>query len=187
MSWIKPFLGFRCCCVVADLCIWPLFIIVWLSVVTEVRCGKAPIHLVIQYVEFSAPDVRTKPLSSFSTTCSVSFVCAQILIGELCAFFTKAEGTQEKTIVTADCCYFNPLLRRIIRFLGKHTVLYKTAPVLFAGPLRYIFVSRCVVFTSGVRDKLKKIEITRKKKGWLVRTWPATLQNLPTRARTCSC
>ena len=88
------------------------------------------------------------------------FVCAQILIGELCAFFTKAEGTQEKTIVTADCCYFNPLLRRIIRFLGKHTILYNTAPVLFAGPLRHIFVSRCVVFTSGVRDKLKKIKIT---------------------------
>lgn len=123
----------------------------------------------------------------FNHLLCVSFVCAQILIGELCAFFTKAEGTQEKTIVTADCCYFNPLLRRIIRFLGKHTILYKKNPVLFAGPLRYIFVSRCVVFTSGVRDKLKKIEITRKKKGWLVRTWPATLQNLPTRARTCSC
>lgn len=47
-------------------------------------------------------------------------VCAQILLGELCAFFTKADGgTQEKTIVTADCCYFNPLLRRIIRFLGE--------------------------------------------------------------------
>ncbi|TNN32644.1 Phospholipid phosphatase-related protein type 5 [Liparis tanakae] len=42
-----------------------------------------------------------------------------IVVGELCAFFTKAEGTQEKTIVTADCCYFNPLLRRVVRFLGE--------------------------------------------------------------------
>lgn len=84
ISWIKPFLGFRCCCVVADLCIWPLFIIVWLSVVTEVRGGKAPIHLVIQYVEFSAPDVRTKPLSSFSTTCSVFPLCVHRFSSESC-------------------------------------------------------------------------------------------------------
>ncbi len=33
-------------------------------------------------------------------------------------FFMRSEGTQEKTIITADCCFFNPLLRRIIRFLG---------------------------------------------------------------------
>lgn len=26
---------------------------------------------------------------------------------------------QEKTIVTGDCCYLNPLIRRIIRFIGK--------------------------------------------------------------------
>lgn len=43
----------------------------------------------------------------------------QILIGEVTNFFVKTEGAQEKTIVTADCCYFNPLLRRIVRFLGK--------------------------------------------------------------------
>lgn len=48
------------------------------------------------------------------------FVCfpPQILAGEVMAFFMRSEGTQEKTIVTADCCYFNPLLRRVIRFLG---------------------------------------------------------------------
>lgn len=43
----------------------------------------------------------------------------QILIGELAAFFSKPESPQEKTIVTADCCYFSPMLRRIVRFLGK--------------------------------------------------------------------
>lgn len=26
---------------------------------------------------------------------------------------------QEKTIVTGDCCYLNPLIRRIIRFIGE--------------------------------------------------------------------
>lgn len=59
------------------------------------------------------------------------YVCVQILVGELCAFFTKAAGTQEKTIVTADCCYFNPLLRRIIRFLGECAVSYYTVSLLY--------------------------------------------------------
>lgn len=56
----------------------------------------------------------------------------QILAGELCVFFTKAEGTLEKTIVTADCCYFNPLLRRIIRFLGEHYAWLYTALLLLS-------------------------------------------------------
>ncbi|KAI4794670.1 hypothetical protein KUCAC02_031920, partial [Chaenocephalus aceratus] len=57
-----------------------------------------------------------------------------ILVGELCAFFTKAEGTQEKTIVTADCCYFNPLLRRIVRFLGVYAFgLFTTTIFVNAG------------------------------------------------------
>lgn len=73
-------------------------------------------------------------------------LCAQILAGELCAFFTKAEGTQEKTIVTADCCYFNPLLRRIIRFLGEQTVLNNTPS--FAVTARWKkHLSRYVGFT----------------------------------------
>lgn len=29
---------------------------------------------------------------------------------------------QEKTIVTGDCCYLNPLIRRIIRFIGENTM-----------------------------------------------------------------
>lgn len=71
-----------------------------------------------------------------------SSVCFQILVGELCAFFTKAEGTQEKTIVTADCCYFNPLLRRIIRFLGEHCfVLHSLAALYELG--KGTFVTKC--------------------------------------------
>lgn len=26
---------------------------------------------------------------------------------------------QEKIIVTGDCCYLNPLMRRIVRFIGE--------------------------------------------------------------------
>lgn len=35
---------------------------------------------------------------------------------------------QEKTIVTGDCCYLNPLIRRIIRFIGKKCQKGKTNP-----------------------------------------------------------
>ncbi|XP_062387123.1 phospholipid phosphatase-related protein type 2a isoform X1 [Sardina pilchardus] len=57
-----------------------------------------------------------------------------ILMGELMVFFLKAEGTQEKTIVTADCCYFNPLFRRIIRFLGVYSFgLFTTSIFANAG------------------------------------------------------
>ncbi|XP_075888753.1 phospholipid phosphatase-related protein type 2a isoform X2 [Nelusetta ayraudi] len=73
-----------------------------------------------------------------------------ILVGELCAFFTKADGgTQEKTIVTADCCYFNPLLRRIIRFLGVYafgfftTIIFANAGQVVTGNQTPHFLSVC--------------------------------------------
>uniref|UniRef100_A0A3B3ZQV3 Phosphatidic acid phosphatase type 2/haloperoxidase domain-containing protein n=1 Tax=Periophthalmus magnuspinnatus TaxID=409849 RepID=A0A3B3ZQV3_9GOBI len=76
-------------------------------------------------------------------------VCVQILAGELCVFFIKAEGTQEKTIVTADCCYFNPLLRRIIRFLGVYTfglfttTIFANAGQVVTGNQTPHFLSAC--------------------------------------------
>ncbi|MEQ2203962.1 Phospholipid phosphatase- protein type 5 [Xenoophorus captivus] len=80
---------------------------------------------------------------------SLFFLCAQILVGELCAFFTKAEGTQEKTIVTADCCYFSPLLRRIVRFLGVYafglftTAIFANAGQVVTGNQTPHFLSAC--------------------------------------------
>ncbi|XP_029918992.1 phospholipid phosphatase-related protein type 5-like isoform X2 [Myripristis murdjan] len=73
----------------------------------------------------------------------------KILIGEVTSFFVKTEGAQEKTIVTADCCYFNPLLRRIVRFLGQVVTGNQTPHFLSAckpnytalgcqSPLQYI-------------------------------------------------
>lgn len=58
-------------------------------------------------------------LTKMSVFACLSLSPSQILIGEVTGFFVKTEGAQEKTIVTADCCYFNPLLRRIVRFLGQ--------------------------------------------------------------------
>ncbi|XP_051904770.1 phospholipid phosphatase-related protein type 2a isoform X1 [Hippocampus zosterae] len=72
-----------------------------------------------------------------------------ILVGELFAFFTTAEGSRERTIVTADCCYFNPLLRRIIRFLGVHafglltTSIFANAGQVVTGNQTPHFLSAC--------------------------------------------
>lgn len=62
------------------------------------------------------------PMSNFAVNTLAEMSVSplpQILIGEVTSFFVKTERAQEKTIVTADCCYFNPLLRRIVRFLGQ--------------------------------------------------------------------
>ena len=52
------------------------------------------------------------------------WVCmrVQIFIGEVSMYVMKSTReallAQEKTIVTGDCCYLNPLIRRVIRFIG---------------------------------------------------------------------
>nr|XP_020452824.1 phospholipid phosphatase-related protein type 5-like isoform X2 [Monopterus albus] len=72
-----------------------------------------------------------------------------ILIGEVTSFFVKTEGAQEKTIVTADCCYFNPLLRRIVRFLGVYsfglftTTIFANAGQVVTGNQTPHFLSAC--------------------------------------------
>lgn len=75
----------------------------------------------IYVIQYSVTMINPSPHSltkMFMVSLCVSFL-SQILIGEVTSFFAKTEGAQEKTIVTADCCYFNPLLRRIVRFLGQ--------------------------------------------------------------------
>lgn len=67
---------------------------------------------------FSIASTSNPAADTLDFTCDVSSLL-QILIGEVTSFFVKTERAQEKTIVTADCCYFNPLLRRIVRFLGQ--------------------------------------------------------------------
>ncbi|MGH0168634.1 UNVERIFIED_CONTAM: hypothetical protein FKN15_061819 [Acipenser sinensis] len=57
-----------------------------------------------------------------------------ILAGELSAFFLRSDAAREKTIATGDCCYFNPLLRRIVRFLGVYSFgLFTTTIFANAG------------------------------------------------------
>lgn len=47
----------------------------------------------------------------------------QIFIGEISMYFIKSTResliAEEKMILTGDCCYLSPLLRRIVRFIGK--------------------------------------------------------------------
>ncbi|CAF91573.1 unnamed protein product [Tetraodon nigroviridis] len=48
---------------------------------------------------------------------------AVIFVGEVSMYVMKSTReallAQEKTIVTGDCCYLNPLMRRIVRFIGE--------------------------------------------------------------------
>uniref|UniRef100_A0A3Q4HTI2 Phosphatidic acid phosphatase type 2/haloperoxidase domain-containing protein n=1 Tax=Neolamprologus brichardi TaxID=32507 RepID=A0A3Q4HTI2_NEOBR len=75
---------------------------------------------------YPGPEENSKapPVLVYSLVTAIPTVT--ILIGEVTSFFVKTEGAQEKTIVTADCCYFNPLLRRIVTWTGcaiNHTYL----------------------------------------------------------------
>ncbi|KAK7940173.1 hypothetical protein WMY93_003499 [Mugilogobius chulae] len=98
---------------------------------------------------YPGPDNTSKipPVLIYSLVTAIPSLT--ILAGELCVFFTKAEGTQEKTIVTADCCYFNPLLRRIIRFLGVYafglftTTIFANAGQVVTGNQTPHFLSAC--------------------------------------------
>ncbi|XP_070597807.1 phospholipid phosphatase-related protein type 2 isoform X14 [Erythrolamprus reginae] len=54
-----------------------------------------------------------------SITIIPCFVFVEILVGELAVFFFQPTRHKEKTIISGECCYFNPLLRRMIRFLGQ--------------------------------------------------------------------
>ncbi|KAK6484200.1 phospholipid phosphatase-related protein type 5-like isoform X1 [Huso huso] len=61
-----------------------------------------------------------------------------IFITECVVFFlqiaTKDFENREKTIVTGDCCYLNPLVRRTVRFLGVYTFgLFATDIFVNAG------------------------------------------------------
>ncbi|XP_016896186.1 phospholipid phosphatase-related protein type 2a isoform X3 [Cynoglossus semilaevis] len=90
---------------------------------------------------------RIPPVLVYSLVTAVPTLT--ILVGELCVFFTKAGGAQEKTIVTADCCYFNPLLRRVVRFLGVYifglftTTIFANAGQVVTGNQTPHFLSAC--------------------------------------------
>ncbi|XP_078540304.1 phospholipid phosphatase-related protein type 2 isoform X3 [Lissotriton helveticus] len=75
-----------------------------------------------------------KPDVKHSLSIIPCFVFVEILAGELTAFFLQSNWREEKTIISGDCCYFNPLLRRIVRFLGVYSFgLFTTTIFANAG------------------------------------------------------
>ncbi|XP_030638297.1 phospholipid phosphatase-related protein type 5 [Chanos chanos] len=98
---------------------------------------------------YPGPEENSKapPVLVYSLVTAIPTVT--ILLGELVSFFTKSEALQEKTIVTADCCYFNPLLRRIVRFLGVYsfglftTTIFANAGQVVTGNQTPHFLSAC--------------------------------------------
>ncbi|XP_060124738.1 phospholipid phosphatase-related protein type 2 [Zootoca vivipara] len=90
---------------------------------------------------------RAPPVLVYSLVTAVPTV--MILVGELAAFFLQPERREEKTIVSGECCYFNPLLRRIIRFLGIYsfglftTTIFANAGQVVTGNQTPHFLSVC--------------------------------------------
>ncbi|XP_063151024.1 phospholipid phosphatase-related protein type 1 isoform X2 [Candoia aspera] len=78
---------------------------------------------------------------------------AIIFIGEISMYFIKSTREsliiQEKTILTGECCYLNPLLRRIIRFIGVFafglfaTNIFVNAGQVVTGNLAPYFLTVC--------------------------------------------
>ncbi|KAM9840983.1 phospholipid phosphatase-related protein type 1 [Aulostomus maculatus] len=76
-----------------------------------------------------------------------------IFVGEVSMYVMKSTRdallAQEKTIVTGDCCYLNPLIRRIIRFIGVFafglfaTDIFVNAGQVVTGGLSPYFLSVC--------------------------------------------
>ncbi|XP_030207113.1 phospholipid phosphatase-related protein type 5 isoform X1 [Gadus morhua] len=92
-------------------------------------------------------DSKAPPVLVYSLVTAIPTVT--ILIGEVTGFLVKTDGAQEKTIVSADCCFFNPLLRRIVRFLGVYsfglftTTIFANAGQVVTGNQTPHFLSAC--------------------------------------------
>ncbi|TNN83678.1 Phospholipid phosphatase-related protein type 1 [Liparis tanakae] len=87
---------------------------------------------------------KAPPVLVYSLVTAIPTVT--ILIGEVTSFFVKTEGAQEKTIVTADCCYFNPLLRRIC----LHTHNPPSSPTVSLPPPRSCTPVHTGVYSFGL-------------------------------------
>nr|XP_021148643.1 phospholipid phosphatase-related protein type 5 isoform X1 [Columba livia] len=80
-------------------------------------------------------------------------ILVEIIVGETAVFClqiaTKDFENQEKTILTGDCCYINPLVRRTIRFLGIYafglfaTDIFVNAGQVVTGNLAPHFLALC--------------------------------------------
>ncbi|XP_067320466.1 phospholipid phosphatase-related protein type 1 isoform X2 [Anolis sagrei] len=78
---------------------------------------------------------------------------AIIFIGEISMYFIKSTResliVKEKTILTGECCYLNPLIRRIIRFIGVFafglfaTDIFVNAGQVVTGNLAPYFLTVC--------------------------------------------
>ncbi|KAF3819599.1 hypothetical protein GH733_015108, partial [Mirounga leonina] len=80
-------------------------------------------------------------------------ISSYIIVGETAVFClqlaTRDFENQEKTILTGDCCYINPLVRRTVRFLGIYTFglfatdIFVNAGQVVTGNLAPHFLALC--------------------------------------------
>ncbi|KAI6064224.1 Phospholipid phosphatase-related protein type 5 isoform X1 [Aix galericulata] len=99
--------------------------------------------------------VRARLAAASPAGCSLprSVRRSRIIVGETAVFClqlaTKDFENQEKTLLTGDCCYINPLVRRTIRFLGIYafglfaTDIFVNAGQVVTGNLAPHFLALC--------------------------------------------
>ncbi|XP_052657793.1 phospholipid phosphatase-related protein type 5 isoform X4 [Harpia harpyja] len=102
---------------------------------------------------YPGPEDRSAvpPVLLYSLTAGVPVLV--IIVGETAVFClqlaTKDFENQEKTILSGDCCYINPLVRRTIRFLGIYafglfaTDIFVNAGQVVTGNLAPHFLALC--------------------------------------------
>uniref|UniRef100_A0A8C7YFZ6 Phospholipid phosphatase-related protein type 1 n=1 Tax=Oryzias sinensis TaxID=183150 RepID=A0A8C7YFZ6_9TELE len=77
-----------------------------------------------------------------------------IFVGEISMYVMKSTReallAQEKTIVTGDCCYLNPLIRRIIRFIGENTMPGEGRPLAIHARQQQTLNALHIIFSGTV-------------------------------------
>ncbi|KTG01476.1 hypothetical protein cypCar_00017405 [Cyprinus carpio] len=96
---------------------------------------------------------------------------AIIFVVEISMYIMKSTRealiAQEKTIVTGECCYLNPLIRRIIRFIGVFafglfaTDIFVNAGQVATGNLAPYFLSVCKPNYTGMDCRFNHQFITK--------------------------
>ncbi|MBN3272740.1 PLPR1 protein, partial [Polyodon spathula] len=124
--------------------------------------AAAPTAIVNTFLQWSLAFSRLTDFPTLEMNCQASpskdfpfhyFMPSQIFSGEISMYFIKSTResliAQEKTIVTGECCYLNPLIRRIIRFIGVFafglfaTDIFVNAGQVVTGNLAPYFLSIC--------------------------------------------
>nr|KAF6304907.1 phospholipid phosphatase related 5 [Pipistrellus kuhlii] len=102
---------------------------------------------------YPGPEARSAVPPALLYSLAAGVPALVIIVGETAVFClqlaTRDFESQEKTVLTGDCCYINPLVRRTARFLGVYTFglfatdIFANAGQVVTGNLAPHFLALC--------------------------------------------